>query len=167
MNRISKHISALFALFCCISLYAGVEGLASLMQSGPVALTYSFRSRGDAPLVGSGNLLYCDGRFKVSGNGLEIYCDGRTIWTVDAGAKEIYIEEAAQANHFLASPEKLSESVSAFSMRGNSASGTYHVPSGQTVDFKLEGIHRPESLPSEWGFDTSALDRTWVVTDLR
>ena len=82
--------------------------------------------------------------FKASGNGLDIYSDGITRWTVDPESKEVYIENAEGPDDYLKylldiENLKLSDLVS--------------TPLSDDL--------------SMFVFDVSALDSSWVVTDLR
>lgn len=168
MTKFLRRLCAFALVFCTAVLQAQTGDFVSLLQSGPVELSYNFKGEGDNPFCGSGHLVYSGGCFRAEGNGVEIYCDTHNIWTVDPDSKEVYIESAEAANHFLANPETLVARVSDFSVSGNSATGRYTNPSdGRTYAFRLTGISRPSSLPSSWSFGSQGLDKTWVITDLR
>ena len=75
---------------------------------------------------------------------MEIYCDGATRWTVDPQSREVYIETSGGLEELLPYRDSLTE-------------------------LKLSEVkYQPLSEDlSVFVFDVSALDSSWVVTDLR
>lgn len=83
--------------------------------------------------------------FHLNGNGMEIYCDGEKLWYVDSESKEVYIENA------LLLDEYIKENI------------------GAVKDIKLADVvySKISDDLSAFRLDTAALDKSWVVTDLR
>ena len=75
---------------------------------------------------------------------MEVYCDGLTRWTVDIKSKEVYVEDAGGIEEVLSYRDSVS-------------------------GLKLSHIRYSELSDdlSAFTFDTSALDSSWIVTDLR
>ena len=101
-------------------------------------------TRSPSSLHLSGTLILEGNCYFAKGNGIEIYCDGKTRWTVDPEEKEVYIEEAGGIKEILEGDDSL-ESLSIKNVK-------YIPQTGSLRDFR---------------FDTSSLDSSWVVTDLR
>ena len=75
---------------------------------------------------------------------MEIYCDGQTRWTVDPEEKEVYIEHSGGIREILDGDN---------SLKSLSLKNIKYIPqTGGLRDFR---------------FDSSSLDSSWVVTDLR
>ena len=121
----------------------------------PIALNFS----GDAVVQGE-----C---YHFSGNGLEIYCDGESRWTLDTEAKEVYIENAGDAQNILQEFLKYSKDIK---YSGNALSGTFTDPlDDNLVKFNLNSIEYSEPTEDLSGFrlDVQGLSDGYVVTDLR
>ena len=121
----------------------------------PITLTYE----GDALVQGE-----C---YHLAGNGLEIICDGQTRWTVDAEAREVYIENADEVENILKEFLTYSKDIK---MSGNTLTGTLVDPEDETnIKFALKEI---EYLPVDndmepFRLDVESLDDTYLVTDMR
>lgn len=83
--------------------------------------------------------------FHLKGNGLEIFCDGQRLCYVDRSSKEAYIEQAVRLEEYI------------------------KAGMGEVKDLKLSKVRYLELSEdmSEFVFETSSLDKSWVVTDLR
>ena len=109
-----------------------------------VSLSYSCTVEGPAPMQLSGRLLLQGNRYRAEGNGVEIRCDGSTRWTVDREEKEVYIESSGGIREVLQYKESL----------------------GTLALSDLQYLPGSDDL-SPFVFDISALDSSWVITDLR
>ena len=121
----------------------------------PVTLNYE----GDALVQGD-----C---YHLKGNGIEIFCDGVSRWTVDAEAREVYIENAEEVENILKEFLTYSKDIKA---TGNTVTGTLIDPEDDTnIKFALKEI---AYLPlnddlTPFKLDVESLDETYLVTDLR
>ena len=76
-------------------------------------------------MAGEADLSVQSDKYTMSGNGLQVYCDGSKVWSLDAAAKEVYIEsvDALEANS-LANPAALFMHLGAsFDVASSSQSG--------------------------------------------
>lgn len=121
-----------------------VAEIASHLGTDRISLHYDCTFTQDTPLKLSGTLTVQGDCYRASGNGMEIYCDGTTRWTVDPQSKEVYIETSGGLEELLPYRDSLTE-------------------------LKLSEVkYQPLSEDlSVFVFDVSALDSSWVVTDLR
>lgn len=135
---------AIFCVLAILCIQAGAQDLDTIRKKldvSRVRVNYSFVMQ----------KVHCKGTitvqvpcFKASGNGIDVYSDGITRWTVDPESREVYIENAEgpddYARYLLDIEDlKLSDMVS--------------TPISEDL--------------SMFVFDVSALDSSWVVTDLR
>lgn len=145
MRKLTLYIISTL-LFCLAA--SGQEKLAleilGKIDSNRVSFTYSCTMAEDMPVKLDGSILAQGSCYLAKGNGLEIYSDGKTRWTVDREAKEVYIEIAGGIKEILDNSDAVK-------------------------DLKISNV---KYLPLQEGkdtfvFDTSKLDSSWVVTDLR
>ena len=121
----------------------------------PITLNYE----GDALVQGD-----C---YHLKGNGIEIFCDGASQWTVDAEAREVYIENAEEVENILKEFLTYSKDIKA---TGNTVTGTLIDTEDDTnIKFALKEI---TYLPlnddlTPFKLDVESLDETYLVTDLR
>ena len=121
----------------------------------PITLNYE----GDALVQGD-----C---YHLKGNGIEIFCDGASQWTVDAEAREVYIENAGEVENILKEFLTYSKDIKA---TGNTVTGTLVDPEDDTnIKFALkEIIYLPvDNDLTPFRLDVESLDDTYLVTDLR
>ena len=121
-----------------------LAALAPHLQTDRISLHYDCTFTQDTPVKLSGELLVQGECYQARGNGMEIYCDGKTRWTVDPASKEVYVETAEGLDELVAMYESLSEL---------SITGVKYLPLSEDL--------------SAFRYDTSSLDASWVVTDLR
>ena len=97
------------------------------------------------PVRLSGKALVQGNCFHLNGNGMEIWCDGEKLWYVDPESKEVYIENALMLDEYI------KENI------------------GAVKDINLTDVLYSEISEdlSAFRLDTAALDKSWVVTDLR
>ena len=144
------------------------DAIKVIRGKGMVECNYSFIMKGDFPLQGNGTATLMGNKYHGFENGLETYSDGSTTWTIDNKAKEVVITKAghAMASHL----EDYIGVVKNFRYTGTTLScSLISEEMGLYMDFKAEGI---KTLPapadtSFFSFDTSKLDSSWIVTDLR
>lgn len=119
-----------------------LQELRKLLEGKRVTLDYSFVVDGKVHYNGTATIQApC---FKAKGNGLEIYCDGTSRWTVDRESKEVYIETAEGPESYLSYLD-----------------GVTDLKAMNPVKEAISDDITP------FIFDTSALDSSWVITDLR
>lgn len=166
-----KRFAAIAALALAFALPSRAQltlqdALGVLDRENAVECTYSIVSRGDFPMKTSGTATILGSCYHLVHDGLDEWCDGTTLWTVDKSAKEVVVSAAGPS--FASLVEQEIESISALSYDGKKLSCKLTNPSrGIDIDFKAEGIKTSPEKRASFVFDTSALDRSWIVTDLR
>lgn len=114
------------------------------LDSDRVSLEYDCETQDPSSLHLSGTIILQGNCYFAKGNGMEIYCDGKTRWTVDPEEKEVYIENSGGIREILDGNN---------SLKRLSLKNIKYIPqTGGLRDFR---------------FDSSSLDSSWVVTDLR
>ena len=121
-----------------------LDTVAAHLRTDRISLQYACTIAQPAPVQLSGDLLIQGDCYRAIGNGMEIYCDGTTRWTVDPESKEVYIETAGGIEELVPWQDNL-EDLSLTDVR--------YLPLSDDL--------------SPFTFDTTALDTSWVVTDLR
>lgn len=142
-----RFLSVISLFFFAISLCAqtDVDKLVILLEEGRVSLNFECRLKGDVPLDLSGSVVAQGDCFHMQANGVESFCDGRTVVMLDREKKEAYVDSASGIRDFLIA--------------------NY----GMVADLKMSNVSKTEASGdfSPFVFDLSALDNSWVVTDLR
>ena len=145
MKKLTLYIIS--SLFLCLAAN-GQEKVAreilGRLETNRVSFTYSCTMNEDLPVRLDGTIIAQGECYLAKGNGLEIYSDGTTRWTVDQKAKEVYLEKAGGIEEILDNRDAVK-------------------------DLKISDL---KYLPLQdetrtFTFDTSKLDASWVVTDLR
>ena len=121
-----------------------LDTVAAHLRTDRISLQYACTIAQPAPVQLSGDLLIQGDCYRAKGNGMEIYCNGTTRWTVDPESKEVYIETAGGIEELVPWQDNL-EDLSLTDVR--------YLPLSDDL--------------SPFTFDTTALDTSWVVTDLR
>ena len=121
-----------------------LDTVAAHLRTDRISLQYACTIAQPAPVQLSGDLLIQGDCYRAKGNGMEIYCNGATRWTVDPESKEVYIEAAGGIEELVPWQDNL-EDLSLTDVR--------YLPLSDDL--------------SPFTFDTTALDTSWVVTDLR
>ena len=121
-----------------------VQTILQRLQTERVSLKYKMVLDSDPAIHLEGSLTLEGNCYLAVGNGLEIYSDGSTRWTVDPAEKEVYIERSTGVKEAFA----YSDSVKELKI----SEVQYSSAKGEMKSFR---------------FDTSKLDSSWVVTDLR
>ena len=121
-----------------------LDTVAAHLRTDRISLQYACTIAQPAPVQLSGDLLIQGDCYRAKGNGMEIYCNGTTRWTVDPESKEVYIEAAGGIEELVPWQDNL-EDLSLTDVR--------YLPLSDDL--------------SPFTFYTTALDTSWVVTDLR
>ncbi len=135
-----------------------------------VSCSYSYNMRGSMPLKVSGTAEIQGQKYHTTADGgLETYSDGTTCWVVDRKAKEVLISLAGES--MVSHIDEYIPYVHVSRFDGKNLSCTI-VRKDQDVDldFSASGITLTEpssSDDSRFVFDVTALDSSWIVTDLR
>ena len=145
MKRTACIIISLFLCLLCGAQDRQVNEILEKMQSSTVTLNYHVVTGGKVPVQYDGTAVLQQDKFLINGNGVTVYCDGKTVYAVDPKAKEVYIESTTGIADFV---EKEAGNLKEFSV----SDVKYSEMSGDTGRFT---------------FDTSSLDKSWIVTDLR
>ena len=139
-----------------------------LRGKSTISCTYSYVMKGDVPIKDSGKALLFGNKYHTTANGLEIWSDGSTTWTVDKEAKEVYIAPAGE-NPF-SHPEDFVRKVHNLKYDGKSMScSIVDKENGVDLQFNANDIVLSPATDDDslFTFDTSSLDKSWIVTDLR
>ena len=163
----------LFILLALLPLTAAaqkhtLESVAAHLGADRISLHYDCTIVQPAPVRLSGDLLVQGDCYLAKGNGMENYCDGESVWTVDRSAKEVYIENAG--GDIASNIEKFLGGIRDFKYDGSSLScRIVKKEQGLDLEFKAQGI---KTVPASedgtvYSFDVSALDSSWVISDLR
>ncbi|MBR5724128.1 MAG: hypothetical protein IKX62_01975 [Bacteroidales bacterium] len=144
MKRLIINLLMVLLPFAAAAQAPQLTALASRLQTDRISLHYDCTFTQDTPVRLSGELLVQGECYQARGNGMEIYCDGKTRWTVDPASKEVYVETAEGLDELVAMYESLSDL---------SITGVKYLPLSEDL--------------SAFRYDTSSLDTSWVVTDLR
>ncbi|MBO4447532.1 MAG: hypothetical protein J5764_05345 [Bacteroidales bacterium] len=178
IRRHSAIIATVLLAVFSISTYAQdstlIARLHALLSSGNrISATYCFDIDGTIPMNGLGTVVVQGRCFRLDSGKLQILGNGESIYTMDAGAKELYIESAAESNSRLANPEQFIGGMRELKMEGTSVSGSVEAKEGQktsVVHFNLEGVQvsAPSADSAEFTPQLEELEKEgWVITDLR
>lgn len=143
--------------------------IASMVKGARITCDYSYSTTTGTIITGKGTAVLQGECYSISGNGLEIICDSNTRWTKDPLYKEVYIEKAGDFGKILSDVEGFLRSIPDLKYEDGVLSGTFLFPGEENGFFcSLSNVRRvPVTDGKEFFFDTSALDSSWVVTDLR
>lgn len=135
-----------------------------------VSCSYTYQMRGSMPLKASGTAEMQGHSYHTTADGgLETYCDGATCWVVDRKAKEVMVTEAGES--MVSHLDEYIPYVHISRFDGSNLSCTIvRKDRDVDLDFSASGITLTEPSPSDesrFVFDVSALDSSWIVTDLR
>lgn len=148
MKTLRRLLTAILAVACITTATAQtpddvIEQILEKSRTQRVTLDYTCSISDLSPVTIKGKLIIQGDCYFAEGHGMRIYCNGDTRWTVDTGSKEVYIENAGGTEEVL----QYRDSVTRLKI----SNVKYSEPSDGT----------------EFIFDTSALDSSWVTTDLR
>lgn len=139
-----------FMLFCMAAPVtdnaaqeAGIDEILTRAETQRVTMNYACSISELSPVRIRGRLVVQGDCYYAEGYGMRIYCNGGTRWTVDPDNREVYVEDAGGIAEVLLYRDSV-------------------------TNLKLSDIEYSEpSDPAVFRFDVSALDSTWVITDLR
>ena len=170
MKRQTLTILLLAAVLVPAAAQTDASALLRKLQGKRVSFDFSLNTADKVSVKHSGNAVVEGACYHIVDNGLELWCDGTSRWTVDSSAKEVYIEPKGQEEEMLVSPSRLLSNVKDLVTGSTTASGKYTGEGpGKGATFVLTSIKTssPKGDPSEFAFDVSALDKSWIITDLR
>lgn len=123
---------------------------------------FTYEAKGEVSVCGEGKLYIQDSCYVLDLNILKMYSDGVYRWTVDAEAKEVYIEKVEGgwkgdiAGYNILSVKETEGKLEALVSSQNGAELTLTMPSMKLSDKVSVDFFR---------FNTSSLDGGWVITD--
>lgn len=165
MKRSVLLILSLLYLVPAMAQQPTIQQITSQISKRRISLDYSY-SQGGAKV---------DGHFSMSGFSFiitagtnRIICDGKSRWTVDEKTKEVYIEPAGKLPSWMKNPQALKNAVSGVANKDNTITGVFTNPEDKKkYNFTLYNVDLNGPATGNFSFDTSKLDKSWVVTDLR
>lgn len=86
-----------------VSAQTVVQRFSAAVSGKCVEFPYSFVTKSQVPVKGTGEVTVQDNAFVTSFGNIEIYCDGETRWTVDEDSREIIIESVDDGSGMAAS----------------------------------------------------------------
>lgn len=146
MKYLLHILTATLGLLCCIPAIAQSSEIDTILEKSKtqrVTLNYTCSISELSPFSIKGKLIVQGDCYFAEGYGMRIYCNGSTRWTIDTDSKEVYIENAGGIAEVLLYKDSVSN-LKVSDVR-------YSAPSANSV----------------FTFDTSTLDSSWVITDLR
>lgn len=110
-----------------MSAQTPLSDFTSSLEGKLVSFDYSFKVKGDVPVMGEGTVAFKNSSFSMKGNGLEVFSDGKIRWTVDTSDKEVYIEEVNPDDaNYVSNPAMLLANVEeAFSVKSEKAATVF------------------------------------------
>lgn len=138
------------------------EALAKQLSTYLTQADFTYEAQGDVSVCGEGKLYIQDSCYVLDLNIMKMYSDGVLRWTVDADAKEVYIErveggwQGAIAGYNILSVKETEGKLEALVSSQNGAELTLTMPSMKLSDKVSVDFFR---------FNTSSLDGGWVITD--
>ena len=168
MKRI---VSILIPLLFCASAGAQdfIGELATLVKGAKVTCDYTYQTVSGTIFTGKGSAVLQGDCYLIKGNGLEILSDGKTRWTVDPIGKEVYVEGATAFNKIIADIDSFLRGIPDLKYENGVLTGTVQFPGEDFALFcTISNIKRESASQSkEFSFNTTGLDNSWVITDLR
>ena len=144
--KIRHIIPALSGLMLCMYAAAQTPDIDEILEKSRterVTMNYVCSISELSPVRIRGRLIVQGDCYFAEGYGMRIYCNGSTRWTIDTDNKEVYIENAGGIAEVLLYRDSVS-------------------------DLRISNVqYSAPSKSSVFDFDTSTLDSSWVITDLR
>jgi len=167
-----RFVYTLMFLLAGVSLSAQnstVEKLSALLEGNTVRISYSYENAAGVPL-GSGVATVQGGKYHVTEGNMQFFCDGVSLWTIDFGSKEVYIEKASAQNEIFGNIKGLLPRVKNLKYDGKKSVSLSFAPTEDSPDISckafIEDI-QPAGESGQFSFDTGRLDSSWVITDIR
>ncbi len=150
--------------YICASFLILVSGMmyAQTSECHIFDIDFTIELSASSDITGKAAAVFQDKSFRVSGNEFEAYCDGVSVWTLDLGTKEVYIESVnpdAQAY--------LGEMSSTLASMTEGDESSFITPDGQQVHIKVNSIKKTARKDISSFRPSYEFDSSWVVTDLR
>lgn len=165
-------ISIFFCIVCAFAAQAGqldVNRLAEAVSGKRVSFNLSFSEQGKKGSY-RGNALIQKECYNISVNGTSFICDGKTLWIVDEDGMEVTIQDAEPLPGGISNPKQLLKRITVKESGEDSLSGIFSVSEEKkNFDFRMSSvkIEAPSADKSDFSYDISPLDKSWIVTDLR
>ena len=176
---VSFAAALLLRCFCCsVHAFEVPESFLKLVAESRVEFSYSFiATQGKKVFSGKGSVTYQDKAYKMENELYKVYNDCTVMCSVNEADREIVVEPGVSVD-YLSHPEYL---LDFFGKKAKGADITPHFSSGGRltgVDAELkdgstfslripEMEFGPKGDLSDFSFDLSAVDNSYVVTDLR
>lgn len=168
MKRLTTILIAFLAL-SALRAQDFVAEITAFVKDSRVECDYTYKTSGATALSGYGSAILQGSCYKLEGNGLKIISNGVTRWTVDPSGKEVYIETVGEGDSLLHGLESMLREIPDLKYENGVLSGTVRFPGEEgTVFCTLQNITKSVSGDNGiFTFNTSGLDSSWVITDLR
>ena len=138
--------------FACLLAFL-LPGRAQDWTKQLLSFGFTYKVEGAVPVSGEGTARVQGNCFCVKAGLVEYWSDGKTQWVVDKEAREVYIQDA--------------EDYSAYLQRVNFRNSGGKIV-GATVALDVRDLVAAAPVAAaEFAFDTSALTKDYLVTDLR
>ena len=146
MRQLTLILTCIFiSLGAAIAQNSQLEKIASLLKTSRISASVECRTFTQETLITINAEILAQGDcYYAESFGYKIYCDGNTRWTVDNENKEVYIEKAGGI-------KELADFI--------------HMVEDLQIK-RLQELPKSEDF-SAFTFDTSKLDKEWIITDLR
>lgn len=170
MRRLTAILSLLLPfVFIPAAAQTDLQSILKGTSANPVSFDYTFTASGKVPVTGGGSVSVQGKMYRTEGGGLKIWCDSLTRWTLDTEAKEAYIEKVSDSPDILSDPVPYLGSLKDLKTNPDGTVTGVWKPQDQEFRFTISNIRQiPRKDGAEdFRFDTSSLDKSWVVTDLR
>ena len=146
--------------FACLLAFL-LPGRAQDWTKQLLSFGFTYKVEGTVPVSGEGTARVQGNCFCVKAGLVEYWSDGKTQWVVDKEAREVYIQDAEDYSAYL-------QRVNFRNSGGKIVGAT--VALDDETDLVLDVRDLVAAAPvaaSEFAFDTAALTKDYLVTDLR
>lgn len=168
-----KRQLCLFAALLLCALAGAQDGplakVEALLEGSRISFNYSYEVLEGLPVKGSGAAVLQGNSYVLTEGTAGVFCNGTDRWTVDTASKEVYIEAAGGENDIFGNVSSILRKFEGLRFDGKTLSGKATLPDGRRIACTATLLKRtPESADgSFFVYDTSRLDSSWVITDLR
>ncbi len=168
-----KRQLCLFAALLLCALAGAQDGplakVEALLEGSRISFNYSYEVLEGLPVKGSGAAVLQGNSYVLTEGTAGVFCNGTDRWTVDTASKEVYIEAAGGENDIFGNVSSILRKFEGLRFDGKTLSGKATLPDGRRISCTATILKRtPESADgSFFVYDTSRLDSSWVITDLR
>ena len=167
-----RHTCIVAALLSCIPSGAQDGSLAraeALLEGSRISFSYTYELLEGLPVKGSGAAVLQGNSYVLTEGSAGVFCNGTDRWTVDTAAKEVYIEAAGGEKDIFGNVAEVLRKFEDLRFDGKTLSGKATLPDGRRVSCTATLLKRApaSSDTSFFVYDTSSLDSSWIITDLR